>query len=138
MTGDLVSPKIDTAYLLDILVDLLNTPSPTGFTHRAADRVVEAMQGLGLAPKMTRKGAVVAELAGRSAEEPRGLTAHVDTLGAMVKEIKKSGRLRLTKLGGYAWNAAEGGDAPFSPTPVTKCGGPSSSTRRPPTSTAGR
>jgi putative aminopeptidase FrvX len=32
----------------------------------------------------------------------------VDTLGAMVKEIKSNGRLKLSKLGGYAWNTVEG------------------------------
>ena len=31
-----------------------------------------------------------------------------DTLGAMVKEIKPNGRLKLTKLGGFAWNTVEG------------------------------
>jgi putative aminopeptidase FrvX len=32
----------------------------------------------------------------------------VDTLGAMVKEIKSSGRLKLTKVGGYSMNTIEG------------------------------
>ena len=41
-------------------------------------------------------------------DAPRGLTAHADTLGAMVKEIKSSGRLKLTKIGGFAWNTVEG------------------------------
>jgi putative aminopeptidase FrvX len=36
------------------------------------------------------------------------LTAHVDTLGAVVKEIKSNGRLKLSKLGGYSWNTVEG------------------------------
>ena len=36
------------------------------------------------------------------------LTAHADTLGAMVKEIKDNGRLKLTKIGGFAWNTVEG------------------------------
>jgi putative aminopeptidase FrvX len=39
---------------------------------------------------------------------PRALTAHVDTLGGMVKEIKSNGRLKLTRIGGYAWNTIEG------------------------------
>lgn len=100
--------SLDIDYLLTFLVDLLNTPSPTGFAQLAVDRVAAAMCELGLDPQQTRKGALVAELPGLSADEPRGLTAHVDTLGAMVKEIKGDGRLRLTKVGGYAWNAAEG------------------------------
>ena len=36
------------------------------------------------------------------------LSAHVDTLGAMVKEIKSNGRLKLTMIGGYDWSTIEG------------------------------
>jgi putative aminopeptidase FrvX len=32
----------------------------------------------------------------------------VDTLGGMVKEIKSNGRLKLTRIGSYAWNTIEG------------------------------
>ena len=35
------------------------------------------------------------------------MTAHVDTLGLMVKEIKPSGRLKMALLGGFMWNAVE-------------------------------
>jgi putative aminopeptidase FrvX len=45
---------------------------------------------------------------GQKSDSPRGLTGHVDTLGAMVKEIKPGGRLSLTQVGGYAWNSIEG------------------------------
>jgi putative aminopeptidase FrvX len=38
----------------------------------------------------------------------RLLSAHVDTLGAMVKEIKGNGRLKLTQIGGYDWSTVEG------------------------------
>ena len=56
----------------------------------------------------TRKGALLVTFPGQKSDAPRGLTAHVDTLGAMVKEIKSNGRLKLTKIGGYAWNTVEG------------------------------
>src|SRR4051812_4784699 len=36
------------------------------------------------------------------------LTAHVDTLGAMVKEIKANGRLRIDLIGGFKYNSIEG------------------------------
>src|SRR5512138_3050262 len=35
------------------------------------------------------------------------LTAHVDTLGAVVKEIKSSGRLKLSRIGGIQWPSVE-------------------------------
>jgi putative aminopeptidase FrvX len=56
----------------------------------------------------TRKGALVVSLPGQRDDGPRALTAHVDTLGAMVKEIKSSGRLKLSRIGGYIWNTIEG------------------------------
>jgi putative aminopeptidase FrvX len=44
---------------------------------------------------------------GESDAPARALTAHVDTLGGMVKEIKPNGRLKLTQIGGYPWTAIE-------------------------------
>lgn len=54
------------------------------------------------------KGGLVAAWPGKKHNQPRAITAHVDTLGAMVKEIKSNGRLKLTNIGGYAWNTVEG------------------------------
>ena len=102
-------PLIDTQYLLQFLADLLNTPSPTCYAHLAIEKTEKALSefpDLGLSP--TRKGAVVAEWPGKQDHAPRALTAHVDTLGAMVKEIKSNGRLKLTKICGFVWNTVEG------------------------------
>lgn len=101
-------PPIDQEFLLSFLTDLLNTPSPTGFTHRAVEYVRGVLSGFpALTLAETRKGALVATWPGNKADFPRALTAHVDTLGAMVKEIKPSGRLKLTRIGGLVWNAVE-------------------------------
>ncbi len=102
-------PGFDQAYLNEILLELLNIPSPTGYT----DKVVSYLEGqLAAFPDLilrrTAKGALVASWAGEGKTALRGLTAHVDTLGAMVKEIKPNGRLKLTQLGGYSWNTIEG------------------------------
>ncbi len=102
-------PEIKQAYLLDFLTRLLNTPSPTGFAHQAIEltkKELEAFPGLTLS--LTRKGALVATWEGAQTDSPRALTAHADTLGAMVKDIKPNGRLILTKIGGFAWNTIEG------------------------------
>ena len=102
-------PEIDTRYLLTVLTDLLNTPSPTGFAHRVIARTEEALRQFPrLSLGYTRKGALVATWPGLKSDAPRGLTAHADTLGAMVKEIKPSGRLKLSRIGSYAWNTVEG------------------------------
>ena len=99
---------VDTDFLNEFLIGLLNTPSPTGDTEKAVAYTERAMQALGLETRRTRKGALLATLSGQSSAEPRAVTAHVDTLGAMVKEIKPNGRLSLSQIGGYAWNAIEG------------------------------
>jgi putative aminopeptidase FrvX len=102
-------PSIDQDYLLKILGDLLSIPSPTGFAHKAIAYVEENLKTFPmLSLRQTRKGALVSTWPGKREDARRGLTAHVDTLGAMVKEIKPSGRLKLTKIGGYAWNTVEG------------------------------
>jgi putative aminopeptidase FrvX len=102
-------PKIDTPYMLDFLVGLLNTPSPTGFTEAAIEYVEEVLKVFPfLEIARTNKGALVATWPGEKSDAPRALTAHTDTLGAMVKEIKSNGRLRMTRLGGFGWSTVEG------------------------------
>jgi putative aminopeptidase FrvX len=101
-------PPIDQDWMVDFLVRLLNTPSPTGFTDKAIALVESTLVDLGLNPQRSEKGYLLTNWEGDSADAPRALTAHVDTLGAMVKEIKGNGRLKLTKLGGFAWNTVEG------------------------------
>jgi putative aminopeptidase FrvX len=102
-------PSINTPHLLEFLGGLLNTPSPTGFTGQAIDFCEEAFKKFSdLKISRTRKGALLIFWPGEQHASPRALTAHVDTLGAMVKEIKSNGRLQLTKIGGFAWNTVEG------------------------------
>lgn len=100
---------IDEGFLEKILVDLLNTPSPTGYTEGAINFCEKTLSFIpGIKLERTHKGALLASLPGAEQGNERALTAHVDTLGAMVKAIKPSGRLLLTQLGGFAWNSVEG------------------------------
>ncbi len=103
--------RLDGGRVIEFLVGLLNTPSPTGYPVEAIPYVEQAFAGLGipaLALERTTKGALVMRWPGERHDAPRGLTAHVDTLGLMVKEIKPNGRLKLTQLGHFMWNAVEG------------------------------
>lgn len=99
---------IDELYVLDFLLRLLRTPSPTGYTDRAVHMVCDELDTLKIGYELTRRGAIRAELPGLQKSPDRALVAHIDTLGAMVKGLKPNGRLRVIPIG--HWNArfAEG------------------------------
>lgn len=99
--------EISTDYLKRTLVDLLNTPSPTGDTEYAISFVQGELESWGVPTERTTKGALIAHIEGLRQDRPRALTAHVDTLGAMVREIKPNGRLKLTALNGLNWPTVE-------------------------------
>ncbi len=101
-------PEIDLDTLVDWLVQLLRTPSPTGDTEAAMAVVAGWLRSLGLEPRHTRNGAVVATRPGHRNDRPRAATAHVDTLGAIVKEIKPNGRLAFDRIGGYPFYSVNG------------------------------
>ncbi|HEU5434180.1 MAG TPA: M42 family metallopeptidase [Thermomicrobiales bacterium] len=102
-------PPVDGDYMLQQTAALCGIPSPSGFTQAAVDSVAAELERLGVTVRRTVKGALVASLASDGVDgEARTLSAHVDTLGAMVKEIKDDGRLKLAMIGHYDWATIEG------------------------------
>lgn len=102
-------PPVDESSLLTFLANLLDTASPTGFSEQAIELTQHAFEKIGgLTLSRTRKGALLVKIDGQRSDAPRALTAHADTLGALVKAIKPNGRLALTQIGGYPWNSIEG------------------------------
>jgi putative aminopeptidase FrvX len=95
-------------YVVDFLVKLLRTPSPSGYTDEASALVEREFAALGVPYTRTNKGILVATLKGHDDENHRLLAGHIDALGAMVKEIKPSGRLRYAPVGGGWASAVEG------------------------------
>ena len=93
---------------IDYLKKLTGIPSPTGFTREVADYLVEELERLGYSPIRTNKGGVNVIVKGKDDNKHRVVTAHVDTLGAMVRAVKADGRLKMAKIGGYPWNMIEG------------------------------
>ncbi|MDD4081270.1 MAG: M42 family metallopeptidase [Eubacteriales bacterium] len=93
-------------FLLDTLRLLALTPSPTGMTAGIERQLMAALKETGLVPWQSRKGAVLARL---NEGEGEGilLSAHIDTLGLMVRSVKANGRLRVTQLGGFPLQYAE-------------------------------
>lgn len=94
-------------YVLEQTKKVLAIDSPTGYTKEAADYVISAYEALGYHPVKTVKGGVLVEIGGEDEKDAVLLEAHMDTLGAMVREIKGNGRLKLSPLGGMNPNNAE-------------------------------
>lgn len=92
----------------ELIKQLVSIPSPTGNTFQVIQFVEEKLQELQIETRRNRKGAILATIPGKDTSKHRMLTAHVDTLGAMVKEIKSNGRLRLDLIGGFRYNSIEG------------------------------
>lgn len=93
---------------IELIKELVGIPSPSGNTGKVIQFVEDYFKDLGVETKRNRKGGLIATLLGKNDDEHRMLTAHVDTLGAMVKEIKSNGRLKLDLIGGFRYNSIEG------------------------------
>lgn len=85
-------------YIIEQLQNLLAIDSPSGYTEKVTDYLMEEYRFLGYSPKKTIKGGVITCLGGE--DNALLMMAHVDTLGAMVSEIKANGRLRVSPVGG--------------------------------------
>ena len=95
-------------YTVNILEELLNIPSPSGDTSKIIGIVKHHFADLGLKTKINAKNGLVVEVKGEIEDKVKVISAHVDTLGAMVKEIKSNGRLRIAQIGGYSWHTVDG------------------------------
>jgi len=95
----------ETVQLLQRLVEI---PSPSGYTNEIMQFMATILDEIQVPYLKTNKGALIATIEGKDTTKHRLLTAHTDTLGAMVKEVKASGRLKLSMIGGFNWNSVEG------------------------------
>ncbi len=91
--------------IIETLKELCEFPSPAGFAEPLADILEKRLAELGLACRRSGKGALVCSLGGEG--RPLVYSAHLDTLGAMVRTVKSNGRLRFAKIGGYPDHSVE-------------------------------
>ncbi|MFI5144353.1 MAG: M42 family metallopeptidase [Ignavibacteria bacterium] len=92
--------------IVSTLEQILKINSPSGYTIE----IIKHVEKLFSADKQlfitrTNKGSMLVSFS----KEPRlVLSGHIDTLGAMVKEIKDDGTIAITQLGGYPLTSFEG------------------------------
>ena len=99
---------IDEEYLFKTFKKYIDIPSPGGYTHNIIKIAQEEFDELGIKSKLANKGALIATIPGKNDDEQITISAHVDTLGLIVKEITKDGKLKFHKIGGGALSAIEG------------------------------
>lgn len=102
-----MSSKNYVDYIVEETKKILAIDSPSGFTKEVADYVVNEYRALGYDAKLTVKGGVLVTIGGKNKQDAVMLEAHIDTLGAMVTEIKGNGRLKVSPIGGMNANNAE-------------------------------
>jgi putative aminopeptidase FrvX len=95
-------------YMISEIETLAKIPSPSGYAYKAIDYIKEKLEKLNISYKITNKGSLIATIEGKNNDLERTISAHVDTLGAMVKGIKSNGRIYFDTIGGYMLNSVEG------------------------------
>lgn len=79
---------------------LFTTDSPSGCTAEAIALVKKYVEELGFTAKLHNKGTLEVDVPGKDPSRTVATSAHVDTLGLMVRSVKSGGTLALTKIGG--------------------------------------
>lgn len=100
--------NIDDTYLKKTLLSLLNIPSPSGYSDQIVHFTGKRLGEIGLEFSVTRRGAICATSPGKQNTLDRAIAAHLDTLGAMVTNLKPNGRLSIAPIGHWSSRFAEG------------------------------
>jgi peptidase M42 family hydrolase len=103
-----VMPEATRAWMIDTLLGLLQTPSPSGRTDAVMQLIGDILDDLGVPFMLTRRGALTAELPGESKTTDRAVVVHADTIGCMVRDLKDNGRLEVVPVGTFSARFATG------------------------------
>lgn len=93
--------------IVQTLETLVNIPSPSGYTKRVMELIEKEVTAFGYAVSYNRKGGLLIEVPGKTGKI-LGLSAHVDTLGAMVRSVRADGTLAFVSIGGFMMQSVEG------------------------------
>ena len=93
--------SIDKEKIIRNIEKLVSIPSPTGFTSEISKYLINYAEKNSIDYYKTKKGAVIFKFETEKASKENSMFAcHIDTLGAMVNQIKDQ-KLKITNIGGY-------------------------------------
>ena len=93
---------------LKILEEILNIPSPTGYTKNILNYLKKVLNNMNIDYKISNKGLLLVTIEGKDLNKSITFSSHIDTLGAVVANIKSNGHLSINQIGGYIMNSVEG------------------------------
>lgn len=99
--------KLDKNYILTLAKEILEIPSPSGYTKEIVARIKKEAEIYNLPCETTKKGNLIITMEGKT-PYTLGLSVHVDTLGAMVRSINAKGDIKFTTIGGPLWPTLDG------------------------------
>lgn len=100
--------QLDSDYLLKVMEELIQTPSPVSYYEEVNPLVVRLASELGYEVSFDRKRCGYIKVPGKSSEKTICIGAHLDTLGLIVRRIDSDGMIRVRNLGGINFNNVEG------------------------------
>ena len=92
--------NFDINYFKETAEKIFNVDSPSGYSHNVNKLLIELLSELGYEGNLTNKGNVYIKVLGESNAKTVATSAHVDTLGLMVRSINGDGTLNVTRIGG--------------------------------------
>lgn len=99
---------IDNEYTVKLMEDILNIPSPVGFCDEVLTRLEMHAEELGYSMTYDNKSSGYITIEGEDNSKCVAISAHVDTLGMMVKSINEDGSIKMVNLGGVNYSSLEG------------------------------
>ena len=100
--------ELNTAYLLQTMQKLLETPSPTGYYVKIKPVLEELAGALGYTVTYDNRDTAYIAVEGEDPSKTVCVSSHADTLGFMVRAINGDGTLRIRALGGINYANVEG------------------------------
>jgi len=91
---------VNLDFVKEIALELFNTDSPTGYSNLVDEFLIKIINRIGYDASITNKGNVKVFIKGRCSDKVVATSAHVDTLGLMVRSINGDGTLSVTNVGG--------------------------------------
>lgn len=92
--------EVNKKFFMDFLNEILMTDSPSGFTKDVMALIEKQATEFGYSFEYNHKGNGIITVEGSDHSKTIGLSAHVDTLGAMVRSISSNGNIKFTLVGG--------------------------------------